>query len=234
MQQLNYTQYVIQGGDFGGITLRYQAHLYPDNVVSVLANFWPIPISEKDMARFDANKTTPDETAYIERLTTYSKNLSAYNFVQRTRPLQLAYGMTASPIGFTMWIYDLMKEAIDTRIFNFSPEEIITWSMMYIIQGPYGGFRLYKEALNEGAIVGNEFGPFPYVHQPVAISEFPYDVWYPLPLDWAQREGNVKVRNVHYQGGHFAAYEDPEILAGDIWRWFGDAELSGTSVFRKK
>jgi hypothetical protein len=71
----------------------------------------------------------------------------------------------------------------------------------------------------------------PYVPQPVAISEFPYDIWYRTPLEWAQRGGNVKYRNVHARGGHFASFDAPDLLLEDIWRFFGDKELSRTAVF---
>jgi hypothetical protein len=52
-----------------------------------------------------------------------------------------------------------------------------------------------------------------------------------LPLEWMQRDGNVKTVYRHASGGHFAAYRSAESLADDIYRWFGDRELSGTSVF---
>lgn len=51
MHQLNYSRYVIQGGDNGGIILRYQAALFPDIVVSMLSNFWTINPSEADKRR---------------------------------------------------------------------------------------------------------------------------------------------------------------------------------------
>lgn len=54
------------------------------------------------------------------------------------------------------------------------------------------------------------------------------------PLEWAQRDGNVKVRYLHDYGGHFASWENPDRLAGDIRKFFGDEELSGTSIFRKR
>lgn len=63
--------------------------------------------------------------------------------MQQTQPLQSAIATTDSPIGFAMWIYDLMFQAVDK--YQWSLEEIITWSMMYYIQGPYGGMRMYKE-----------------------------------------------------------------------------------------
>lgn len=55
--------------------------------------------------------------------------------------------MTDSPVGFAMWIYNLMVVSVDHYV--WTPEEIITWSMMYSIQGPYGGMRFYKETLRE-------------------------------------------------------------------------------------
>jgi hypothetical protein len=71
----------------------------------------------------------------------------------------------------------------------------------------------------------------PFVTQPVAISQFPKDIWYRTPLAWAQRGGNVIYRKVHERGGHFPALDTPELLLDDIWRFFGDKELSRTKVF---
>jgi hypothetical protein len=51
------------------------------------------------------------------------------------------------------------------------------------------------------------------------------------PLDWAQRTGNVKVRYMHDVGGHFPAWEQPEMLAKDLRAFFGDQELSHTGIF---
>ena len=233
MLQLNYTKYVIDGGDFGGMTLRYQAHLFPSNVVSVSSNFWIIQPSSEDMRRLEEGLTTADETAYIRNLEIFINEESGYRIIQEHKPLSLAYALTDSPLGFTMWIYSLMS-LVDLRDFTWTAEEIITWAMMYIIQGPYAGLRFYKEELKGGVFEGFAFGTLPYVSQPVTISELPYDIWYRLPLDWAQRGGNVKVRNVHDMGGHFAAYERPQTIAEDLWRWYGDGELSGTSVFGVK
>ncbi|KAI9703101.1 MAG: hypothetical protein M1820_005973 [Bogoriella megaspora] len=231
MLQLNYTKYVIDGGDYGGVILRYQANYYPANVVSVSDNLWAIQPSSEDLRRLEQGLTTPDETTYIHNLETFINEGPGYRIIQEHQPLALAYALTDSPLGFTMWIYSLMGPVVDPRDFAWTPQEVITWAMMYIIQGPYGGARFYKENLKEGTWEGFEFGTLPYVSQPVMISELPYDIWFGLPLDWAQRGGNVKVRNVHDRGGHFFAYERPQTLAEDLWRWYGDGELSGTKVF---
>ena len=147
MQQLNYTQYVVQGGDFGGYILRFMAADNPTSVVSVLDNFWVIPPNATDMLRYSQGLTTADENTTIETLNDFDTQLSGYRLIHETKPLQVAIGMTDSPVGFAMWIYNLMINAVDH--YNWTPEEIITWSMMYYIQGPYAGMRFYKEALRE-------------------------------------------------------------------------------------
>lgn len=231
MQQLGYPRYVIQGGDFGGVILRYQAHLFPDQVVSALSNFWIIQPGTNDLRLLAEGEATPDEVAYICILETYINQNSGYRLIQSTQPLTVAFGMTDSPLGNAMWIFSVMAEVIDPAIKSWTPEEIITWSMMYYIQGPYGGMRFYKEVQNDGGLATLDFGVLPPVQVPVAISQFPYDITYRMPLEWAKRGGNVLRRTVHNHGGHFAAYEVPGLLLDDIWSWFGDEKLSGTNVF---
>ncbi|KAI5460960.1 Alpha/Beta hydrolase protein [Mariannaea sp. PMI_226] len=231
MNQLGYDKYVIQGGDFGGVILRFQAHNFPKNVVSALSNFWIIQPGENDIRKLSEGLATPDEVTYIKVLETYINQASGYRILQETQPLTAAFALSDSPLGNAMWIYALMAEVIDPSIMAWTPEEIITWSMMYYIQGPYGGLRFYREVGNDGALEGPDFGTLPLVEVPVAISQFPYDITYRMPLDWAQRGGNVIKRNVHEHGGHFAAYEVPGLLLQDIWEWFGNKELSGTKAF---
>jgi pimeloyl-ACP methyl ester carboxylesterase len=231
MQQLGYSKYVIQGGDFGGVTLRYQAHLFPQQVISALSNFWIIQPGDNDMQVFAEGKATPDEVAYINIIEIYINQWSGYRLIQSTEPLTIAYGITDSPLANALWIYSVMAKVVDPALTSWTPEEIITWSMMYYIQGPYGGMRFYKEVQNDGGFATLNFGVLPQVEVPVAISQFPYDLTYRMPLDWAQRGGNVLKRTVHSHGGHFAAYEVPELLINDIWSWFGDKELSGTKAF---
>ena len=147
MEQLGYTHYVIQGGDFGGTILRYMAGDNPSAVLSVLDNMWIIPPNATDLQRYSLGLTSADENTTIETINVFDSELSGYRLIQETKPLQVAIGMTDSPVGFAMWIFNLMINAVDHYI--WTPEEIITWSMMYYIQGPYSGMRFYKEVLRE-------------------------------------------------------------------------------------
>ncbi|TVY89610.1 putative epoxide hydrolase [Lachnellula willkommii] len=231
MQQLNYSKYVIQAGDLGALILRHQAYLYPDSVISCLSNFWPVPPNASDLERYHDNKTTADETATIENYQRFTQNSWSYAQVQQQRPLRLGFGLTDSPVGLAMWIYEALGRSVADPSF-WSTEDIITWTMMHWILGPYGATRIYKEAAKSGSLTLNGIGDYPYVKQPVAISEFPRDIWYRTPLDWAQRLGNVKVRTVHNTGGHFASTETPSLLINDIRTFFGEnKEVSGTGVF---
>ena len=235
MKKLGYSRYVAQGGDWGGVIIRYQAAFYPESIITILDNLFAIQPNSTDLARFAANQTTAEESAYINNINVFETQDSGYRFIQQTQPLSLAYALTDSPLGMTMWIEKLIEGAIDFSIpttpVRFNASELITWTLMYYIQGPYAASRIYKEAVTDGAWSGFGFGSLPYIAQPIAITEYPHDIWYGLPLDWAQRGGNVKTRFVHDRGGHFAAYEVPELLAGDIWSWFGNREASGTEVF---
>jgi pimeloyl-ACP methyl ester carboxylesterase len=192
-KQLNYPKYVIQGGDFGGFTLRYMAGDFPDTVVSGLSNFFPIPPNATDLERYFAGQTTPEENFNIESLNTFETYYAGYRDIQQTRPLQLAVGMTDSPVGFAAWIYDFMFLHVDA--YPWTPEEIITWAMMYYIQGPYGGFAMYHElAKVSGSVqifpsifqqlvltysrsqVGTWLNQgFRFVSQPLGVASFPAD-----------------------------------------------------------
>lgn len=86
----------------------------------------------------------------------------------------------------------------------------------------------------------------------MAISEFPKDFWFGTvssstsfvaelyadtcmkPFDWAQRTGNVVLRNVHTSGGHFAALEVPDLLVGDMRAFWGNDSLSNAGVFHQR
>lgn len=236
MLQLNYTKYVVQGGDFGDFILHFQTSLYPDHVTAFLSNFWLAPVTSTDLQRFENKETTPDESIYISKAIEFRSSGAGYLILQGTSPLQIGYALTDSPLGFAMYIYQLMT-LIQPDYF-WTPQEIITWAMMYWIQGPYAGLRLYKEMARErifnlSSTNAGLLGAYPFIkNTPIGITQRPADLGYRLPLDWAMRSANnVTKIYVHGDGGHFAAYATPSSLLCDIWDFFGNASLSSTDVF---
>lgn len=174
MAQLSYPRYVVVGGDLGAFILRQMAGNYPDNVISVLSNFWIVVANTTDLARYGAGTTSAEENVTIQVQQNYDQHRSGYRFMMQTIPLQVMIGLTDSPLGNAMFNYNLMFAAVDRYV--WTPAEIITWSMMYYIQGPYGAARLYKEAFAEGLFTAFSNGnAYPFVTQPVAVSLFPKD-----------------------------------------------------------
>lgn len=179
MLQLNYTSYVIQAGDWGGIVLRYLAGQHPANVVSVLSNFFVVAPNATDIERYYANRTTPDETAYITNVQTYGNN-SGYRLLMGETPLQLVDAMTDSPLGNLAFEWTTMKQLSDPT-YEWTLDQIITWSMMYWIPGPYSSMRHYREMALKGVFAGTGLGNvYPYIEVPVGLSEWPGDFWYRL------------------------------------------------------
>lgn len=233
MAQLGYDRFVIQAGDWGAAVLRVMASAYPEHVISALSNFWMRKPRASDRQALEDGSATADEAAYIRTYDNFNYNESGYRFIHQTAPLELAYALTDSPVGNAMWIDQLLQLAVTTPNF-WSTEDIITWTMMYQIPGPYAGSRFYRLAQKDGFFENILDWGSPAsarnIKPPIAISEFPADIWYRLPLSWAQRDGNIVKRFVHDRGGHFAATEVPELLLGDIWAFFGNSSLSNLTT----
>ncbi|RFU82091.1 juvenile hormone epoxide hydrolase 2 [Trichoderma arundinaceum] len=232
-ERLGYTKYVVQGGDAGDFINRYAAVDFPEAVVAVHANFWIVPPTDEDREKLKQGKSTEEEAAIIARLDGFSGHRWAYGHLHQTQPLRLAPAMTDSPVGLAMWIYDVVVMCVEEENVAaiWTPDRVITWTMMHWIPGPYAAFSLYRHGAADGAISVRGIEALPYVHQPVAISQFPHDVWYRTPLEWAKRTGNVKQNTVYEKGGHFPALETPEVLVKDMWQFFGNPGKSGTGVF---
>lgn len=145
MQQLGYKKYVMQAGDIGGMIQRRMAADFPDNAVAILSNLFRIATSPTDQERYDNGTATAGERLAIDLANVYAVNNSGYAAIQETKPLQLAHALTDSPLGFAAWISQILETF--SQHYPWTPEEVITWSMMYIIQGPYGGLRIYKESV---------------------------------------------------------------------------------------
>ncbi|KAF4457700.1 alpha beta-hydrolase [Fusarium albosuccineum] len=229
MAQLGYNKYVGQGGDFGSHILRTMSADFPTSLVSILSNLFNVSPNSTDLERFANNQTTPEETSLISMLTDPAFYwTAAYWDIEKSVPLQVAISLTDSPVAWLAWQYMGMR--MMTPGYEWKTEELITWSMLNYIQGPYGGFRLYKEADREGILEG----VFPYVKQPVGVVKYYGDAGYDVPLKWAQRQGNIvffRKKSADILGGHFPAFINPQALVEDCWAFWGDKDASGTSIF---
>ena len=223
MKRLGYTKFVAQGGDWGAIITEVMGAQAPPELIGIhtnMANVIPLDI---DAAAF-SGKPAPaglsaDEKLAYERLSfVYAKGIG-YGFQMGLRP-QTLYGIADSPVGLAAYFldhdarsYELIARVFDGQSEGLTRDDILdNITITWLTNTAVSGGRLYWE--NYGKSFFDVKGVAPSV--PVAVSVFP-DELYPAPRSWAERAyPNLIFYNKHDKGGHFAAWEQPELLVGDL------------------
>jgi microsomal epoxide hydrolase len=208
---------------------------YPDSVKASHLNFFPIfpsmriplqhPLiflSTVYKAFFDA-----DTKACLKHWQHVSEEETAYLQIQSTKPITLGYGLTDSPVALLAWIYE--KLCYWTDAYPWTDDEVLTWISIYEFSraGPAASVQIYYEAKHpepsEGPGKGVSMKDIltTYVPRvPIGLSHFPKEVM-PLPFGLGGVCGRVVQEIKHERGGHFAAWEKPEALVGDVKKMFG-------------
>jgi len=222
MKRLGYTRYVAQGGDWGAVitdVMATQGHPELIGIHTNMPGIFPVDIDKAAFAGAPApSGLSADEKVAYERLQfVYQKGI-AYGFQMGLRP-QTLYGIADSPVGLAAYFldHDARSYELIARVFAGVSEGLtrddildnitITW----LTNTALSGARLYWE----------NWGKFGYfnakgVSIPVAVSVFP-DELYPAPRSWAEQ---AYPRLIHYnkldKGGHFAAWEQPQLLSEEV------------------
>jgi pimeloyl-ACP methyl ester carboxylesterase len=221
MKRLGYTKFVAQGGDWGAIVVDLMGVQAPPELLGIHTNMPGIFPAEIDQAAFSGapapSGLSPDEQVAYERLQfVYQKGI-AYGFQMGLRP-QTLYGIADSPVGLAAYFldHDARSYALISRVFAGESEGLtrddildnitITW----LTNTALSGARLYWEYWGKGYF--NAKG----VSIPAAVSVFP-DELYPAPRSWAERAyPNLIHYNKLAKGGHFAAWEQPQLLSEEV------------------
>jgi epoxide hydrolase len=217
MRRLGYERYGTQGGDMGALIAPDLGRSAPDHVIGVHVNaatfgFIPFgPVDPDELATF-----TDAEKQRLERLSRFLTDGNGYFQIQATRPQTVAYGLTDSPAGqlawvaekFNEWTYpgtELPEQAIDR-------DHILTNVMLYWLTGTAGSSAdMYYENMH-----ASSWGQQPGT-TPTGVAAFAEDV---AIRRYAERGNNIVHWSDFDRGGHFAAMEAPDLLAGDIRAFF--------------
>lgn len=163
---------------------------------------------------------TSREQHGIGRSKWFNEEGRGYNLLQSTKPQTIGYALADSPVALLAWIYEKMHDWSDS--YPWSDDEICTWISVYWFStaGPAAACRIYYERQHEeGEISGAVLGAWiPEVK--IGMSHFPGDIQV-LPKTWMKRLGNIVFEKEHGKGGHFAAYETPEMIVEDLREMFG-------------
>ena len=223
MSRLGYTRYVAQGGDWGAIITEQMGAQAPDGLAGIHTNMANVIPPDIDAAAFSgapapADLTAEEKAAYDELSFVYAKGIG-YGFQMGLRP-QTLYGIADSPIGLAAYFldHDARSYAMIARVFNGQTEGLTrddvldNITLTWLTNTGVSGGRLYWE--NWGSSFFAVKGVKASV--PVAVSVFP-DELYPAPKSWAER---AYPNLIHYnrlpKGGHFAAWEQPELFVSEL------------------
>jgi pimeloyl-ACP methyl ester carboxylesterase len=216
MTALGYERFGAQGGDFGagvatGLALRHPARLIGIHLNYVPGSYVPDlsappPISTEEEASLADGRRWWDEGG-------------GYAHEQRTRPLTLAYALNDSPAGLAAWIVEKFREWGDCGgdvHARFTPDELLTNVTIYWVTQTIGpSMRLYRETVLRPL----RFAPGERVRVPAGIARFAREEPFP-PRSWVERGYDVRRWSEFDRGGHFAAMEEPELLAADVRAFF--------------
>lgn len=220
MERLGYAHFVASGGDWGDPVTEQLAVHAPAAVLGIHLNM-PSAVPPDIMAALQAGQSapaglSPEEKQAFDQLDFFFKTGLGYANEMRLRPQSL-YALEDSPIGLAAWIldHDARSYALIARVFDGHPEgltrdDILDNITLYWLTGTaVSSARLYWE--NKLPF----FAP-QGVTVPVAVSAFP-DELYQAPESWAKR---AFPKLIHYnrldKGGHFAAWEQPDVFAQEV------------------
>ena len=211
MSRLRYRNYVVQGGDWGAMVAWSMAHWYPDSVKAIHINL--LSLQKPDF------ETEPEYTEFEKRSLRQHEHFDtkefAYYLVQNTKPRTFGFAMHDSPVGMLAWMTDKLFTWSDS--YPWSPEELITWTLLHYFPGPIRAFQIYRENSATEMISGAEADRF--LQTPTGVSAFAKEAEM-VPRSWAERKANIVFWQEHDSGGHFAAYEKPEEFVDDLVRFF--------------
>jgi pimeloyl-ACP methyl ester carboxylesterase len=221
MTRLGYTRYVAQGGDWGAVITDLMGVQEPAGLLGIHTNMPGIFPVDIDQAAFSGapvpSGLSADEKVAYERLQVVYQKGIAYGFQMGLRP-QTLYGIADSPVGLAAYFldhdarsYELIARVFDGQSEGLTRDDILdNITITWLTNTALSGARLYWEYWGKGYF--NAKG----VSIPVAVSVFP-DELYPAPRSWAEQ---AYPKLIHYnkldKGGHFAAWEQPQLFSEEV------------------
>lgn len=210
MRTLGYERFGAAGGDLGSHVSRYLALDHPDRVAAVHRTDGGLPVFAGDPATL-----TAAERAWFAEAATWGATEGAYGAIHRTKPQTVAAALNDSPAGLAAWIVEKLQSWSDGGVERYTRDEILTNITIYWLTGTIGSsMRMYNanSAIPAGQLTRR-------VEVPSGFSVFRGDVVRP-PRAWLERTANAVRVTEPDRGGHFAAFEEPELYAQELRDFF--------------
>jgi pimeloyl-ACP methyl ester carboxylesterase len=220
MGRLGYGRYVAQGGDLGAIVTDVMGRQAPQGLVGIHMTLLVTTLGAATPPPGD----TEEERAALDAINTFTTSGFGYFLEQSTRPQTIGYALLDSPLALAAWLLDHDTDSYNkiSRAFlddqpsgNLTRDHILDNLTLYWLTGTgASAARWYWELGRAQALAGGQ--PPPEVSLPVGFTTFPGEI-FRAPRSWVQRSyPNLTYFNQADKGGHFAAWEEPDLFAEEI------------------
>jgi len=225
MQRLGYTKYVAQGGDWGNAISEVMALQQPPGLLAIHTNMAATVPPDVSKALSTGGPPpaglSPDEKYAWDQLDDFYKNGLGYALEMNNRP-QTLYGIVDSPVGLAAWIldhdirsYQMIARVFDGKTEGLTRDDVLDNVTLYwLTNTAISSARLYWDTRHN--LPAGGFFDVRGIKIPVAVSAFPDEI-YTAPRSWAER---AYPKLIHYnkldRGGHFAAWEQPQLFCEEI------------------
>ena len=215
-ENLGYARFGAQGGDIGaGVTSRL-GYAHADKMIGVHLTSITRPTPYLGPG---SRPLTAAEQAHSDQRERWQQSEGGYSHIQGTKPQTLSYGLNDSPAGLAAWIVEKYRTWSDCGgdvESRYTKDELLTTVTIYWVTQTIGSsVRMYKE--NQSSVW--EMAAGEKVATPAGMAMFPQEIARP-PREWAERSYDVRRWAEMPRGGHFAALEEPELLAQEIREFF--------------
>jgi pimeloyl-ACP methyl ester carboxylesterase len=220
MRSLGYTRYVAQGGDVGALVTDAMGRQAPDGLVAIHLNLLTAALAIADQLP----KESEQERAALDALATFRASGFGYYLEQATRPQTIGYALLDSPVALAAWMLDHDTDSyhkisgafVDGKpTGNLTRDNIVDNITLYWLTGTgASAARAYWESGREQALAAGQ--PPPPVSVPAGFTTFPGEV-VPAPRSWVEIVyPTLEYFNEVDRGGHFAAWEEPELFSQEM------------------
>ncbi|WP_446217991.1 epoxide hydrolase family protein [Micromonospora sp. IBHARD004] len=208
---LGHQRYGAFGGDVGGVVTGWLGALYPAQVAGIHMIHPPFPAS------FDAHPLSPAEQAYLDAEVAYDLTDGGYSAIMGTRPDTIAAALIDSPVGLAAWLVDKYRDWSDNHgdlESRFDRDTLLTIITLYWASGSIGSsFRQYFDF--------DHNSPRPDITVPAAFTVSTEPSQANFPREIAERAcTDIRHWSEPGRGGHFMPLEEPDLLAGELTRFF--------------
>lgn len=212
MDELGYRRFLAQGGDWGAFVVRQLGLSHPARLLGAHINFpWAVPPPD---LKNPLDEATPAEREALEHNTRVYGADNGYYIQQATRPHSLGPALEDSPAGLAAWLLEKFHTWSDTREgLPFTLDRLLDNTMLYWLTGTAtSSARLYAESEDYGrdAEVWRR-----RVEVPTGIALYPREKTR-APRRWSERQWNLVHWAEQPRGGHFAAFEQPDLFTADL------------------